>query len=132
MYHYACGAILFIAIYLNRKDSRMLSLSFVIGASIFASPPMDSRVAFYLFCIMAELAVLMFALSYKCRASSTIAYICAVMIVAHIGGFVLKGGLPLSPYQVIIKFLEFSQLTALVALSPVLRPTLRNRHATTS
>jgi hypothetical protein len=132
MYLYACGALLATAVVLNLRDSRMLALTLIVGSSIFASPPMDSRLHFYMFCIMVELAVLLFALGYKSHASSAIAYICGVMIIAHIGGYVLKGGLPLSPYQVIIKFLEFSQLVSLMALSPVLRHTLRNRHAATT
>lgn len=110
----------------------MLALSLLVGASIFASPPIDSRTHFYVFCILVELAVLMFALTYKCAASSMMAYICGVMIISHFGGLILGGGLPLSPYQVIIKFLEFSQLLSLMALSPILRQTLRNRYATTT
>jgi hypothetical protein len=110
----------------------MLALSLLVGASIFASPPMDSRTHFYVFCILVELAVLMFSLTYKCHVSSLMAYICGVMIISHIGGLVLGGGLPLSPYQLIIKFLEFSQIVSLMALSPVLRRTIRNTYATTT
>lgn len=130
MYHFACGLLLAIALFLNRRDGRMLALILVVGASTFASPPMDSRLHFYFFCIMVELAVLMFALSYECEASRAIAFICGVMIVAHIGGFFLKGGLFLSPYQLIIKLLEFSQLLALMALSPVIVKFRRAKNAT--
>lgn len=108
----------------------MLALTLLVGASIFASPPMDSRLHFYLFCIMVELAVLLFALGCKCEASTAIAYICGGMIVAHLGGFFLRGGLILSPYQLIIKLLEFSQLLSLVALSPVIVKFGRAKHAT--
>lgn len=108
----------------------MLALTLVVGATMFASAPMDDRIHFYLFCIMVELTVLMFALSYECEASRAIASICGLMIVAHLGGFFLKGGLFLSPYQLIIKLLEFSQLLTLMALSPVIVKFRRAKHAT--
>lgn len=132
MYFYACGLFLFAALVLNLRDSRMLSLTLVVGASIFSSPPMDSRTHFYMFCIIVEIAVAIFAIVSKSKAGNIMAHICAVMTVAHIGGLILGGGLPLSPYQVIIKLLEFSQLLACVALSPAIRHTLKADYATTT
>lgn len=108
----------------------MLALTMLVGASIFSSPPMDSRMHFYLFCIMVELAVILFAISYKSDAYKIIAYICAAMIVCHVAGFAFKGGLLLSPYRILIKIFECLQLLTCVAFSPIVLNFRRAKHAT--
>lgn len=130
MYLVACGILLAVATVLNLTDRRMLALTLLVGATIFLPVPSHSQLQFYGTCIIAELCVATFAVFYSSRASSLILYCCAGLIVSHFMGWVIDGSAPFSPYRYIVKVLEFSQLAACVALSPVLTPILRNSDAT--
>lgn len=129
MYLVACGALLATAVVLNVRDVRMLALTLLVGATIFMPVPAHSQMQFYGTCILVELCVLAFCVFYASRASCLMIHVLLAMIVAHFMGWMLDGSPPLSPYRVIIKVLEFSQLAVCVALSPVLTPILRNRDA---
>lgn len=129
MYLVACGALLATAVVLNVRDVRMLALTLLVGATIFMPVPAYTQAQFYGTCIGAELVVLAFCVLMSSRASCVMIHIVLAMIVAHFMGWMLDGSPPLSPYRVIVKVLEFSQLAVCVALSPVLTPILRNRDA---
>lgn len=129
MYLLACGALIATAVVLNIRDIRMLALTFLVGATIFLPVPSHTQMQFYGTCILVELCVLAWCVFINSRASSLMIHIVLFMIAAHFMGWILDGSQPLSPYRVIIKVLEFSQLLACVALSPVLTPILRNRDA---
>lgn len=133
MYLIACSFLLAIAAALNLRDWRGLALSALVGANILLPMPQHTAEAFYVGCIVAEVAVLVGALLLKCRASEIVAYASVVLVISHFMGYSLDAGSnPLSPYRGIVKLLEVSQLLACVALSPILAPLLRNHDATTT
>lgn len=129
MYLLACGALIATAVVLNIRDFRMLALTVLVGATIFLPVPSHTQMQFYGTCILVELCVLAWCVFINSRASSLMIHIVSAMILAHFMGWILDGSEPLSPYRIIIKILEFSQIGVCVALSPVLTPILRNRDA---
>lgn len=129
MYLLACGALIATAVVLNIRDVRMLALTVLVGATVFLPVPSHTQMQFYGTCILVELCVLAWCVFLPSRASSLMIHIVLLMVVAHFMGWILDGSPPLSPYRVIVKVLEISQLLACVALSPVLTPILRNRDA---
>lgn len=126
MYLLACGVLVGLASVLNWRDRRMLALTFAVGINIFYFVPDHSQAAFYGTCIALEAMVLAVAVFYSPRACIIIVYASLGLIITHFMGWTLDGSAPLSPYGMIVKILEISQLFACVALSPVLTPILRN------
>ena len=129
MYLLACGALIATAVVLNIRDVRMLALTVLVGATVFLPVPAHTQMQFYGTCILVELCVLAWCVFVPSRASCLMIHIVMLMVATHFMGWILDGSEPLSPYRVLIKVLEFSQLSACVALSPVLTPILRNRNA---
>ena len=132
MYFLACGALLATAVVLNLREPRMLALTALVGVSVFLPVPAHSQLAFYGSCVTMELLVGISAILLRPRGGLIIFEMCVALILAHIMGYALDGSPPLSPYRIIVKLLELSQLAACVALSPVLLPVLRNHDATTA
>ena len=132
MYLLACGALIATAAVLNIRDFRMLALTLLVGATIFLPVPSHTQLQFYGTCILVELFVAGVWTLYGVRGSNVMPFICFIMIICHFGGWILDGSGPFSPYRIIIKCLEFSQILTCVALSPLLLKTLRNRYAATS
>lgn len=134
MYLAACGALLALALILNWRSARMLALTFLVGVSIFVPVPRMTAEVFYTFCIVMEIAVAAaaWALDDDSSAGEWMALICVLLVITHIFGYVQDGSGPFSPYRMIVKILEVSQLVACVVLSPIAAPLLRNRDATTS
>lgn len=132
MYLYACGMVLPVALLLNSGDRRMLALTVLVGASIFLPVPAHTQAQFYVTCILVDLTMLAVCVFLPSRVSCVLGHICAALVLTHFMGWVLDGSPPLSPYRVIVKLLEFSQLAACVALSPIIAPILRNHDATTT
>lgn len=130
MYQLACAALLILGISLNLQSRRMLALTALVGVSIFVPAPMWSAQAFYMFCIHAEIGVGIIAWLTGTKAGIIVMDICVLLVLAHIMGYALDGSPPFSPYRVIVKILEVSQLVACAALSPILAPILRNHDAT--
>lgn len=131
MFTIVCGALFASAIVLNVQDRRMLALTLAVGASFFLPVPKESALHFYIFCIAAECLVFLVALMLKARATGMVQLICLLMTISHVMALSLGGYGFLNPYQFIVKILEFSQLAACVALSPVLLPILRNHDVPT-
>lgn len=132
MYQQACATFLLFAFILNWQSWRMLALTLLVGASIFVPTPQESAEQFYVFCISAEIFVGALSWAANTKASRVIADICMLLIIAHIMGYVLDGSQTFSPYRLIVKLLEFSQIVACVALSPIIAPILRNRDEATT
>lgn len=130
MYQLACAALLVIGLVLNVQSGRMLALTMLVGISIFVPAPMQSAQAFYMVCIHAEIGVGIIAWLTGTKAGVLVMDICVLLVLAHIMGYALDGSPPFSPYRIIVKILEVSQLVACAALSPVLAPILRNHDAT--
>jgi len=129
MYLPACGSLLVVAIILNFLDIRMLALTIAVGLNIFLPVPSESQFQFYLFCILYEIALGLLALLTKTEAGFLVTNVCFLLVVAHLMGYALDGSAPLSPYHVIVKLLETLELGICIALSPVLKPILRNQDA---
>lgn len=104
----------------------MLVLTLAVGINIFYVVPDHSQAAFYSTCLALEVMVLAVAAFYGPKASVIVAYTSICLIIAHFMGWTLDGSAHLSPYRVIVRILEVTQLVACVALSPVLMPILRN------
>lgn len=130
MFMVACSVMLMIALAVNVKDRRMLALTFVVGVVFFLPTP-DLYDQFYIFCICAEILVAVIALCLRANGSVLVAETCALLVITHLMGYSLDGSPPFSPYRVIVKLLEFSQLAVCAALSPVIAPILRNHDAKT-
>lgn len=128
MYLQACAVLFTVALWLNRRDRRMLVLTMVVGASIFVPVPRDTALQFYTFCIAAETVVALLALAaIRARASELVASICIVLIVVHVMGYIMDGHPPLSGYRILVPILEAAQLAACALMSPALFTRLRNR-----
>lgn len=110
----------------NMRDWRMLALTVLVGVNVFAPIPSDTREEFFFWCIVAELALLGGAVFLQTRASILVIEIATVLILMHIMGYYVGTG-PLSPYRVIVKVCEYSQLLICIAFSPGLVTSLRNR-----
>lgn len=130
MYLPACGGLLLAALVLSAPDRRMLLLVLAVGASVFVPAPHETAEQFYVFCAAVEILVAMLAWRAASVAGILIANICVFLVLAHIMGYVTDGSNPFSPYRLIVKILEVSQLLVCVVLSPVMAPILRNRDAT--
>lgn len=130
MFIIACSLMLLISLWVNRTDRRMLALTLVVGAAFFLPTP-DVYDQFYVFCISAECLVALLALTIRADGSVLVAEVCALLVITHLLGYSLDGSPPFSPYRVIVKLLEFSQIAACAALSPVIAPILRNHDAKT-
>lgn len=131
MYGLACAALLAVGLVLNWQCRRMLAVTIIVGISVFLPAPHESAEKFYLFCTAAEMVVGLLAWASQSRAGAVVADICVLLVIAHVMGYALDGSPPFSPYRVIVKILEISQLVACAALSPILAPILRNHETTT-
>lgn len=126
----AYSMLLLAAMVANRADWRMLALTALVGASLFVPAPRTSQADFFLFCAGFELLVLVGALVLHTRASPPVAAICTILILSHLAGFMLDGGLPLSPYRIIVKLLEAMEILSCFLLAKPVTDYLRNRGGT--
>lgn len=122
-----CGSLLCAGLMLNIFDRRMFCLTAVVGVGFFMPAPDQSAGVFYGFCIAMETFVGILAMQIDRKAGFWIADIAVLLVCSHCMGWYLDGSPPFSPYRLIVKILEFSQIAACVALSPVIAPILRNR-----
>lgn len=132
MFVTACGILFMFGLALNGHDRRMLLLTLAVGAGFFLPAPMDSALQFYIWVTCVEILVAIAALLIKAKASLIVVETSVLLVIAHIMGYALDGSLPFSPYHLIVKLLEVSQIAACLALSPILAPILRNQDATTT
>lgn len=123
----AYAALVVLALYLNRRDRRMLLLTLAVGVSVLMPVPRDSAAVFYAACITAELIVALIAMILRTRGSELIMSLCAALELTHIMGYILDGSGHLSSYRVIVPVLEAAQLVACVCLSPAIFARLQNR-----
>ncbi len=108
----------------------MLALTVLVGISVFIPVPFESAIKFYSFCALFEIFVGLCALLLRIEAGVLVASVCVLLVISHAMGYATDGSAPLSPYHVIVKLLELTELGICVALSPVIAPILRNRDAT--
>lgn len=110
----------------NLRDWRMLALTLLVGMNVFVPIPSNTREEFFFWCIVAELVLLFGAFMLRTTASVLIIEFATLLILMHIMGYYVGTG-PLSPYRVIVKVCEYSQLLICIAFSPGLVTSLRNR-----
>lgn len=120
------GMLLGIALMANLRDWRMLALTLLVGANVLAPIPSSTREEFFFWCIIAEICLLLGAFFIRTSASILVIELATLLILMHIMGYYVGTG-PLSPYRVIVKVCEYSQLLICIAFSPGLVTSLRNR-----
>lgn len=117
------GILLAVAILANRKDPRMFLLSIVVGGGIFAPIP-DAY--FYLICACVETVVAGLAVALNAGASRPVARISMLLIIFHGLGWVYDGYPPESPYHIMVKVCEYSELVICILLSRPFTKRLEN------
>lgn len=116
--------ILVLALALNARDARMLTLVLVVACGIFVPIPDES---FYLMCMATEVLVASLALRIAAPASPIVIRISVLLIGLHALGWVLDGYPPASPYHAGVKFLEHAEMIVCCLFSPFILK--RWRHA---
>ena len=116
-------AILFCtALWLNRKEWRMLALSSVVAIGIFVPIPATAIPAtWYYQCMLIELLVAL-AATYLHAAGSTAIVLFAILLgMMHLTGSIVGPQPGIGPYRIIIPILEISQLLVCILMSfPIL------------
>ncbi len=111
--------LLVVALALNIHDRKMLALTVVVGAGIFAPIPAPM---FYLVCMLVEILVALLALRIDAQASALVVRMSAMLFVFHGLGWALDGYPVASPYHLGVKLLEHAELVACVLFSnPILK-----------
>lgn len=111
----------------NYRDWRMLGLTLLVGANVFVPIPSTTAFEFYWYCIMAEMGLIAGAVFMRARASILVIEVATVLIVLHVMAYHIDGHPPLSPYRVLVKLCEYSQLCICIMFSKGFLPSLRNR-----
>ena len=111
----------------NVRDWRMLVLTLAIGANVFMPIPSTSALAFYSYCVIAELCIIVAAVFLSTKSSLLVIQIAIVLIVLHVMAYYIDGHPPLSPYRVLVKMCEYALLCSSIFFSKGFLPSLRNR-----
>ena len=101
------AAILCVALMLNTRDSKMLALTLLVAAGIFAPIP-DAY--FYLVCMLIELLIALVAYKIAAPASQMIVRVSMMLVCLHALGWWLDGYPETSPYHAGVKCLEYAEL----------------------
>ena len=121
MTSYAILAI--IATMLNVCDKKMLALTAIVTAGIFAPVP-DAN--FYLICALGEALIGLLAYRINAAASRPIWRISILLMVFHGLGY-LTNGYPLSsPYHIVVRICEHTELVACILFSGLITKRWRN------
>jgi len=106
--------LLCLALALNTDDRRMLALTLLVGAGIFASVP-DNH--FYLFCMLGEILIALGAYWLNTRATPPIIGISALLLTFHSLGWLFNGYPTASPYHLMVQICEHAELAMCILLS---------------
>lgn len=105
--------------WLNRRDGKMLLLTFVVGCGIFAYVPDEN---FYLYCISGEILICFAADIIVASASRAVIWCCLSLVVIHLLGWTSKGFNDSDPYPYLVQMFEHAQLIACILMSnPILK-----------
>lgn len=108
-------ALLFaISLWMNRRDGKMLLLTFFVGGGIFFPIPDDG---FYVWCIAVEIVVAFAADLIDAVASRLIVWLSFTLAIFHMLGKCLNGYPPESPYHVLVVASEHAEFIVLILLS---------------
>ncbi len=108
--------LLALAFMVNANNPRMLALTAVVGAGIFAPVP-DAN--FYLICALGELLIGLVAMYIATNASMMIWRVSMLLLAFHFAGFLFNGYPPDSPYRILVKLAEHFELLSLIVLSNI-------------
>lgn len=114
--------LLALALSFNLGNVRMLALTLIVGAGIFAPVP-DAQ--FYLICALGEALIGLLAYRIAADASLIVVRISAVLVLFHVLGDLLNGYPPTSPYHLLVRICEHAELLACIILS---RPFTKRLH----
>jgi hypothetical protein len=109
-YQFLLGA----ALALNLGNKRMLALTVVVGAGVFV-PVQDAN--FYLICMLGEILIGLLAYRIDANASGVVIGISALLAMFHGMGYFFDGYPVASPYHILVKISEHSELLACIILS---------------
>lgn len=105
-------------LWLNRRDPKMLTLTVVVGVSIFLPvPPFETAAAWYTYCFVAEVAVAAVAFALATRASPYIVAMCVSLDLMHLVGIFIGPSPGFGPYRIGVPILECAELAACVMMS---------------
>lgn len=127
MLHSSYAFLLGIALIANCKEWRMLVLTLLIGANVLLPMPGKYAEDFYVSCIIAELIVIAGAVLLRTYATLLIVEVSVVLIVLHLMAYYGDGHLPLSPYRVLVKLCEYTEIFTCIMFSKGFLKSLRNR-----
>lgn len=106
--------LLSLALALNLGNLKMLALTIIVGAGVFAPVP-DAN--FYLLCILGDALIGLIAFRIDTLASRAISKIAVVLVIFHAIGWILDGYPVNSPYHLLVKISEHAELLACIFLS---------------
>ena len=115
-----------LALWLHRRDRRMLVLTLAVGTNVFIPAPTEWP-TFYVFCGLAEITVALVALRLKAAASVPIVILSTLMAYTQYLGYKIDGSLPFSQYSAALALLETSEILCCIAVSKPFTPFLLNR-----
>lgn len=116
--------LLAIALAINLRDPKMLALSALVGAGVFAPVP-DAH--FYLVCALGETLIALVACRIGATASWFIVRVSTLLVIGHALGYFTNGYPPESPYHLFIKICEHAELIGCILTANYF--TKRFRHA---
>lgn len=108
------AVMLVLGLVLNIGNRKMLALTGVVGAGVFAPVPAEN---FYLICALGEMLIGCIALKLDSPASRMIARISWLLIIFHVMGFAFDGYPVTSPYHLLVKISEHAELLACILFS---------------
>jgi hypothetical protein len=109
-YQFLFGA----ALALNLGNRKMLALTMVVGAGIFA-PVQDAN--FYLICMLGEILIGLLAYRIDAYASGVIIGISVLLAMFHAMGYFFDGYPIASPYHILVKISEHAEIFSCIILS---------------
>jgi hypothetical protein len=108
------AVLLCLALVLNVGDRRMLVLTALVGAGVFAPVPAPH---FYLICMLGEALIALAAHRIAARASRPVVQISTILVAFHALGWWLNGYPVSSPYHVMVQICEHAELAMCILLS---------------
>jgi hypothetical protein len=109
-YQFLLGA----ALALNLGNKKMLALTAVVGVGVFIPVPDQN---FYLLCVLGEILIGLLAYRIDAYASGVIVGISSLLVAFHISAYFFDGYPLASPYHILVKISEHSELLACIILS---------------
>lgn len=106
--------LLLVAVAMNIGNWRMLALTLVVGAGIFAHIPDEH---FYFICALVECLIAASAIIIAAPASKFVFRVSMMLVLFHFLGWRLDGYPPESPYHLLVKILEHAELVACILMS---------------